>query len=226
MNIVYDAPSRCCLMARKGGRLEWYTVKKSVKLLAVSCGWNNISGHDHWPCPRHFPGIGGGGHLLLDGEGGWEQSLVLAQVWREGPGLRGLEAPSQGGPPELEGGQPEEGADGEVPAREHQGEDPVQADHLGCMKVFRQCLREARHIPPWPDAAGQYREDSARKRLEGSGGAFGSTVLLHATNIIVVSSFAVKKQLRIKAKHWFWYMINVQGTQGTQATSNEVVTLP
>jgi hypothetical protein len=101
-------------------------------------------------------------------------------------GLRGLEegleAPSQGGVPELEGGQSEEGADGEVPAREQQGEDPVQADHRGCMKVFRQCLREARHIPPWPDAASQYREDSARKRLEGSGGAFWSSAAHQRSN--------------------------------------------
>jgi hypothetical protein len=35
--------------------------------------------------------------------------------------------------PKLEGGQPEEGDDGEVPAREHQGEDLVQTDHGGCI---------------------------------------------------------------------------------------------
>jgi hypothetical protein len=68
------------------------------------------------------------------------------------------------------------------------------------MKV---CLREGRHIPPRPDAAGQHSEDGVEKRLEGTGGAFGSNVLLHAreaistaaTKIIVVSSFAVKKNI-------------------------------
>jgi hypothetical protein len=113
-----------------GGGLEWYTVKKSVELLAVSCGWSNISGH----CI--VPGI----FLTKAAEGicCWmekEAETVLGtspsltgRSWVTQPG-RGLEAPSQGGLPELEGGQSEEGADREVPAREHQGEDPVQADH-------------------------------------------------------------------------------------------------
>ncbi len=68
------------------------------------------------------------------------------------------------------------------------------------MKV---CLHEGRHIPPRHDAAGQHSEDGVEKRLEGTGCAFGSTVLLHAreaistaaTKIIVVSSFAVKKNI-------------------------------
>ncbi len=91
-------------------------------------------------------------------------------------------------------------ADGELPVGEHQGEDPVQEDHWGCMKV---CLREDKHIPPRPDAAGQHSEDGVEKRLEGTGGAFGSTVLLHAreaistatTKIFEVTSFAVKKNI-------------------------------